>query len=218
MAEGKMHLVNEALLANNRADLVSVANRVYLGQGRSPQLNAAALQDMKLFLDLALSRADLKQAMVEGRIARAEETLIADGKLDMCAAANRVYLTENRRAQLSRDVELASMRAIADFADQSPEFRQALAEGRMDMAARVALAAGHEDISLRHIQLANYVVGEHRNFVPELHRLVAVADSPSFRQAVDQPGWGRLVATANAESWRMTVDAVRDGKMQMHQQ
>ena len=87
----------------------------------------------------------------------------------------------------------------------------------MDLAARMALAAGKYDISLRSLQMTNYVVGDRRNFVPDLNRIVAVADSPSFKLAVENQGWGRLVASADAASWKQTVDAVKDGKMAVHQ-
>ena len=216
LADGKMNIVNAVLLENGKVEMIDVANRIYLTQGRSPQLNAAALGDMKMFLDLAFGSQDLKLALADGRIADVDAALVKDGRMEMCAAANRVYLAENRRPQLGNYANLASMRTIANFASENAEFRQALQDGRMDMAARMALAAGKYDISLRSLQMTNYVVGDHRNFVPDLNRLVTVADSPSFKLAAENQGWGRLVASADAASWKQTVDAVKDGKMAVH--
>ena len=155
--------------------------------------------------------------MVEGRIAKVDQRLVKDGKGEMCVAANRVYLAQNRREQIAADASLANARSIASFADANGEFRQALQNGRMDVAARIALAAGKYDISLRSVYMADFVVGERRSFVTDLNRLVAVAGSSSYKLAAANAGWGRLVTAADATSWKQTVDAVRDGRMVTHQ-
>jgi hypothetical protein len=216
LAEGKMNLVQETLLQNGKAEFIDAANRIY-GMHGQIQINEPMLGDMKLFLDHAAGDQNLKAALIEGRAAQVDEALVKDGKMSLCLAANRVCLVENRRPQLASYTELGSMRAITDFAAENAEFRQALQNGRLDAAARVALASGRHDISLRNLQAASFVVGENRNFVPELNRLVNLADTPSFKMAVQDPGWGRLVATADAGSWKQTVEAVHDGKMFVQQ-
>ena len=190
---------------------------IYLIQGSNAQLNAVALEDMKQFLDYVQQNENLKIALVEGRVANVEEMLIKDGKVEMCVAANRVYLAENRREQIASDAGLANARSIASFASDNGEFRQALQDGRLDVAARIALAAGKYDISLRSVYMADFVVGERRNFVTDLNRLVAVAESRSYKLAAANAGWGRLVTSVNETSWKQTVDAVSDGRTVAHQ-
>lgn len=213
MAEGRMNIVREILDGSNRLDLLDVANRLYLAQGRHPQINLAAYADMRMFLDLALSNQDLKMALAEGRMDRVDAALIQDGKMEMCLAANRVYLTQNRHQQLDSVANLGNMRAIVDFAGENAEFRQAIQDNQLDAAARIALHADKPDIALRHLQMASYVLGDHRHFVPDLHRVVVIADSPAYKLAVADPGWGRLVASADAAVWKQTVDSVKDGRM-----
>jgi hypothetical protein len=218
LASGRMNLVNDVLVASNRMDLLDVANRVYLTQGRHPQLNLSAYQDMKLFLEHALGNTDLRMALAAGRIDQIDAALIRDGRVDLSLAANRVYLAENRRPQMMMDLGIGNMRAILNLAQENNDFRVAIQENRLDAAARIALTADKHDISLRHLQMASYVLGDQRNFVAELGRMIAIVDSPAFRMAVDSPGWGRMVANADAVAWKQTVDAVKDGKMTIHRQ
>jgi len=218
LAEGRLDVVREVLAGDNKIALLDVANRVWMNLGRSPQLNATTIADMKLFLDLAEKSPNLDLALREGRMADVEATLITDGKAEMCLAANRAYICENRRPHLANDIGLANQRAIASFAAENPEFRSAMQDGRIDAAAQIALAAGKQDISLRHLQMTSFVLGDHRNFEPDLNRMLTLADSPSFRAAADSPGWGRLVTTADATSWRQTIDAVRDSRAAAEQQ
>jgi hypothetical protein len=155
----------------------------------------------------------MKLALAEGRIADIDAALIKDNRAAMCLASNLVYVTENRRPQLVSDLGFVNQRAIATFASENAMFRAALEAGKLDRAAQLALAAGKHDIALRHLQMSSYVLGDNRNFVPDLHRMLAVADSPSFKMAAGNEGWGRLVATVDAASWRQTVDAVKEGKI-----
>jgi hypothetical protein len=216
LAEGKMNVVNQILASNKQPELIYAANRICLTQGRNAQLNAAALGDMKSFLDFATENQNLKTALAEGRVARVDEMLVSDGKVEMCLAANRVYLTENRQEQLTSDAGLANARSIASFANENGQFRQALQDGRLDVAARIALAAGKYDISLRSVYMADFVVGERRSFVTDLNRILTVAESPSYKLSAANAGWGRLVTSVDATSWKQTVNAVSEGKMVTH--
>ena len=51
-----MDRVQRVRTAENRTELTDAANRVYLSLGRGPDLNAAAIDDMRSFLDTAAHR------------------------------------------------------------------------------------------------------------------------------------------------------------------
>ena len=218
LAEGRMNQVGEILARDNRLALLDAANRVYLTQGRHHQLNAATLADMKGFLDIALANPGMRQALTEGRIARIEESLINDGRTALILAANRVHLAEHRRPMIFSEAALGDMRSILSFAHDNADFRSALHENRLDMAAEMALRAGRYEISLRNLKMASFVLGDHRSFIAELNRVLTLVESPAYRLAVANPGWGRLVMSADPALWKHTIEAVMDGKLVMQQQ
>lgn len=212
LAEGRMDMVQRVLTAENRTELADAANRVYLSLGRGPDLNAAAIDDMRSFLDAAAGSADLKAALADGRVDMVNRILIADGKVGLADAAGRVFLAADPSGRIGRDSAVGDLRAVAGFAAENAEFRQLLQDGRMDAAARVAMAAGRTEISLRAVQSARFVVGNSRTFVADLGRLVAVADSPNFKQVAASDAWGRVLATTDAASWKVTMDSVSEGR------
>jgi hypothetical protein len=212
LAEGRMDMVHRVLTAENRTELADAANRVYLSLGRGPDLNAAALEDMRTFLDAAAGSPDLKVALAEGRMEVCNRILIAEGRTAMAEAAGRVFVAADPSGRIARDSSVGDLRAVVGFATENAEFRQVLQDGRLDMAARIALASGRTDISLRSLQTASYVAGNSRNFVADLGRLVTVADTPSFKQAAASNGWGRMLAVTDAASWKVTMDSVSEGR------
>jgi hypothetical protein len=212
LTDGRMDIVNKVLIADGKTYLTDAANRVYLGLGRNPELNAAALEDMRTFIDAVGANADLKAALADGRLDIANKVLMTDGKAELQDAAGRVFLAVAINSPVARDYTLTSLRTVSSFAAENGEFRQALQDGRIEMAARVARAAGRSDISLRGLQISSFVVGDSRSFAADLGRLVAVADTPTFKQAAENPGWGRMLATTDAATWKQTVEAAGEGK------
>lgn len=213
LAEGRLDIVQRVLAAEGRTNLADAANRVYLSLGRSPELNAAALEDMRTFLDAAGGNAELRSALADGRLDMVNRILVAEGRTDLAAAAGRVWLAADASGRVAAASAAGDLRAVAGYAAENADFRQALQDGRLDAAAKVALAAGRVDVSLRSLMAARFVVGDSRSFVTDLNRLVAVADSPNFKQVADVPAWGRLLATTDAASWKSTVAAAGEGRV-----
>ncbi len=212
LADGRMDIVNKVLVAEGRTYVADAANRVYLGLGRNPQLNTVAIDDMRAYIDAVGASADLKAAMADGRLDLAQRVLATEGKTALSDAAGRVFMASNASGLVARDYAMGDLRAVAAFAGENAEFGQAMQDGRIEMAARVAIAAGKTDVSLRSLQTTSFVVGDSRSFLADLGRLVAVADTPSFKQAADNPGWGRMLATTDAATWKQAVEAAGDGR------
>jgi hypothetical protein len=168
---------------------------------------------MRAFIDRVAADPDLRAALQEGRIAAIQKDLLANDRLNLADAAGRVHLAALASGRAVRHLEAADMRAVAVFANDHAEFRQAVQNGDIDVAARLALEAGVADVSLRQLQLASVLVGDSRSFVTDLNRLASVIDSPEFRQVAVTEGWGRLLAVADGSSWRQTVQAVSEGRM-----
>ena len=212
LAEGRLDIAQKVLATEGKTYLDDAVGRLFIGLGRSPELNAQALEDMRSFLDAAGADANLRAAVTDGRVDIAEKVLVSSGRTELQDAMGRVFLAVPIASPVSRDYTIGSMKAVASFAAESGEFRQAVQEGRIEMAARVARAAGRMDISLRNLQVTSFVVGDSRVFINDLDRLVAIADTPAFRQAAESPGWGRMLATTDGGTWKMTVEAVSEGK------
>ncbi len=212
LAEGRMDVVNEALLAEGRAHLVDIANRIYLSQGRKPQLNMTALGNMKLFLDQVVADKDLRMALSSGRLEMVDEILVKDGKADLADAAGRVYLAEARNAMAAGRINLADMRVFLDSVVADPDLKMALAEGRMDMVSAALLAEGRSNL----MDIANRIfVTLGRN--PELNAtaledmrsfLALAADDPDLRAAMASGRLDMVDAALQAEGRAATYENV----------
>ena len=214
LADGNMDVVNKILVKDGKKDLTSTAKIIYFTQGSDAKVNFESLTSMKVFLDYTANNREMKQALADGKLDVANKVLIKDGKGHLNDVAQKVFVAEGRHAQVNV-INHADMKVIASFASENGDFARAMRDGKLDRAAKIALTAGKNDISLYNLKSATYILGNNKNFASDLNRVAAVVAMPTYRVAVDHPGWSRLISISNEASWKQTVNAVKDGKVQL---
>jgi hypothetical protein len=235
LAEGKMNVVNAELLKDGKQNLASTANWIHFAQGSDVGANLVNLGNMKILLDVVSNNPELKTACAEGKATRAqvEEGVLSakgraenmdyavdmflnltgiDGKVaELPGFADQKVLMEGKEFKwdIPGNVEL---KTIAAFAGENDKFARAIREGKLNVAADIAIAAGKKNISLFGLKTSTYLVGNSKNFASDLKRIAAVSALPSYKSSARHPGWGKLVAMSTESSWKQTVEAVKDGR------
>ena len=159
--------------------------------------------DMKTFLNYTAANKDLKQALAEGKMVKVKEIMVADGKEEFTAIAQRIALNQGPDAKVNM-ANLANMAQFLDYTADNRMVKQALSDGRLADVEMALIKDGKKDLAAVARQVA-YVQPDARVSAQSL------ADTRNFLTfAMNNPDMKQALAEGRVS--KVNEYLIRDGK------